>query len=118
MSVTADNISVCILWVFTRHFSLVKIFFSLTAIRLEFLKPLTDLEVKEKQSARFECEISRPGVKVNNDYFLISTTHSTRAFLKINNFIMLLQKNTLLKSAMSMFLLMTLLICPKTGEVV
>lgn len=36
----------------------------LIALRVEFTKPLTDLEVKEKESARFECEISRPGVKV------------------------------------------------------
>lgn len=38
--------------------------FSLPALRVEFLKPLTDLEVKEKEAARFECEISRPSVKV------------------------------------------------------
>lgn len=41
--------------------------FVFVAIRVEFLRPLTDLEVKEKESARFECEISRPGVKVNNN---------------------------------------------------
>lgn len=45
-------------------FPLLKIFCSLTAMRVDFLKPLTDLEVKEKQTARFECEISRPNVKV------------------------------------------------------
>lgn len=50
-------------------FPLLKMFCSLTAIRLDFLKPLTDLEVKEKESARFECEISRPNVKVRSDKF-------------------------------------------------
>lgn len=51
------------------NFPLLKILYSLTAIRVDFLKPLTDLEVKEKQSARFECEISRPNVKVRSDTF-------------------------------------------------
>lgn len=50
----------------TKNFN---IFCSLTAIRVDFLKPLTDLEVKEKESARFECEISRPNVKVRSDTF-------------------------------------------------
>ncbi|CAI9556842.1 unnamed protein product, partial [Staurois parvus] len=31
---------------------------------VEFSKPLTDLEVKEKETARFECEISRESAKV------------------------------------------------------
>uniref|UniRef100_A0A8C3F5I9 Titin n=1 Tax=Chrysemys picta bellii TaxID=8478 RepID=A0A8C3F5I9_CHRPI len=39
------------------------IFFFLIALRVDFTKPLTDLEVKEKEIARFECEISRPNVK-------------------------------------------------------
>lgn len=53
----------------TGDFPLLKLVFFFIAIRLEFLKPLTDLEVKEKQAARFECEISRPGVKVNNNTY-------------------------------------------------
>lgn len=66
---TGNNINVSNLFFSTRDFPLLKFFFSLIAIRVEFLKPLTDLEVKEKESARFECEISRPGVKVNNNTF-------------------------------------------------
>lgn len=31
---------------------------------MEFLRPLTDLRVKEKEMARFECEISRENAKV------------------------------------------------------
>lgn len=31
---------------------------------MEFLRPLTDLQVKEKEMARFECEISRENAKV------------------------------------------------------
>lgn len=50
-------------------FPLLKILYCLTAIRVDFLKPLTDIEVKEKESARFECEISRPNVKVRSDTF-------------------------------------------------
>jgi len=69
VSMAGSYINVSSLFFSTGDFPLLKIFFSLTAIRLEFLKPLTDLEVKEKQSARFECEISRPGVKVNNNTF-------------------------------------------------
>lgn len=65
---TIDIINVSNLFLSTRHFPLLKFIFSLIAIRVEFLKPLTDLEVKEKESARFECEISRPGVKVNNTF--------------------------------------------------
>lgn len=68
-SLYGNNMNVSNLFFFTGDFPLLKIFFSLTAIRVEFLKPLTDLEVKEKESARFECEISRPGVKVNNNTF-------------------------------------------------
>lgn len=64
-----NNIHVSNLFFSTGDFPRLKIVFSLTAIRLEFLKPLTDLEVKEKQAARFECEISRPGVKVNNNTY-------------------------------------------------
>lgn len=67
VSMTDNNINVSNLLFSTGEFPLLKIFISLIAIRLEFLKPLTDLEVKEKESARFECEISRPGVKVNNN---------------------------------------------------
>lgn len=69
VSMTGNNINVSSLFFSTGDFPLLKIFFSLIAIRVEFLKPLTDLEVKEKESARFECEISRPGVKVNNNTF-------------------------------------------------
>lgn len=31
---------------------------------MEFLRPLTDLQVKEKEMARFECELSRANAKV------------------------------------------------------
>lgn len=31
---------------------------------LEFVKPLHDIEVKEAQTARFECELNKPGEKV------------------------------------------------------
>lgn len=31
---------------------------------MEFLRPLTDLQVKEKEMARFECEISKENAKV------------------------------------------------------
>lgn len=33
---------------------------------MEFLRPLTDLRVKEKEMARFECEISRENAKVGD----------------------------------------------------
>ena len=36
----------------------------LTAPYVEFSKPLHDVEVKEKDSARFECEVSRESAKV------------------------------------------------------
>lgn len=31
---------------------------------VEFTKPLHDVEVKEKESAKFECEVSRESAKV------------------------------------------------------
>lgn len=31
---------------------------------VEFTKPLHDVEVREKESARFECEVSRENIKV------------------------------------------------------
>lgn len=31
---------------------------------MEFTKPLHDVEVKEKESAKFECEVSRESAKV------------------------------------------------------
>lgn len=31
---------------------------------VEFTKPLHDVEVKEKESAKFECELSRESAKV------------------------------------------------------
>lgn len=31
---------------------------------VEFSKPLHDVEVKEKESAKFECEVSRESAKV------------------------------------------------------
>lgn len=31
---------------------------------MEFAKPLHDVEVKEKESAKFECEVSRESAKV------------------------------------------------------
>lgn len=34
------------------------------APHVEFTKPLHDVEVKEKESARFECEVSRENIKV------------------------------------------------------
>lgn len=37
-----------------------------TAPHVEFSKPLHDVEVKEKESARFECEVSREDVKVSS----------------------------------------------------
>lgn len=40
------------------------IVFHLTAPHVEFTKPLTDVEVKEKESAKFECEVSRESAKV------------------------------------------------------
>lgn len=67
VSMTDNNINASNLLFSTGESPVLKVFFFLIAIRLEFLKPLTDLEVKEKESARFECEISRPGVKVNNN---------------------------------------------------
>lgn len=38
--------------------------FSFSAPHVEFTKPLHDVEVKEKESARFECEVSRENAKV------------------------------------------------------
>lgn len=35
-----------------------------TAPHVEFTKPLHDVEVREKESARFECEVSREDIKV------------------------------------------------------
>lgn len=35
-----------------------------TAPYVEFTKPLQDVEVREKESARFECEVSRESAKV------------------------------------------------------
>ncbi len=35
-----------------------------TAPHVEFTKPLQDVEVKEKESAKFECEVSRESAKV------------------------------------------------------
>lgn len=40
-----------------------------TAPHVEFSKPLHDVEVKEKESARFECEVSRDNVKVSSASF-------------------------------------------------
>lgn len=34
------------------------------APHVEFSKPLHDVEVKEKETARFECEVSRENAKV------------------------------------------------------
>lgn len=34
------------------------------APHVEFTKPLHDVEVREKESARFECEVSRENIKV------------------------------------------------------
>lgn len=38
------------------------------APHVEFTKPLHDVEVKEKESARFECEVSRENIKVSLAY--------------------------------------------------
>lgn len=35
-----------------------------TAPHVEFTKPLQDVEVKEKESAKFECSVSRESAKV------------------------------------------------------
>lgn len=35
-----------------------------TAPYVEFTKPLQDVEVREKESAKFECEVSRESAKV------------------------------------------------------
>lgn len=41
------------------------------APHVEFTKPLHDVEVREKESARFECEVSRENIKVRTpDFFL------------------------------------------------
>lgn len=42
-----------------------------TAARVEFSKPLHDVEVREKESARFECEVSREDAKVRKALFLL-----------------------------------------------
>lgn len=36
-----------------------------TAPHVEFTKPLHDVEVVEKESAKFECEVSRENIKVS-----------------------------------------------------
>lgn len=33
---------------------------------MEFSKPLQDVEVREKESAKFECEVSRESAKVRS----------------------------------------------------
>lgn len=38
--------------------------FLFSAPHVEFTKPLHDVEVREKESARFECEVSRENAKV------------------------------------------------------
>lgn len=38
---------------------------SCAAPHIEFTKPLHDVEVREKESARFECEVSREDIKVS-----------------------------------------------------
>uniref|UniRef100_A0A4W3IYJ9 Ig-like domain-containing protein n=1 Tax=Callorhinchus milii TaxID=7868 RepID=A0A4W3IYJ9_CALMI len=43
---------------------LTSLFLSFTAPHIEFTKPLTDLEVKEKDVAKFACEVSREDAKV------------------------------------------------------
>lgn len=35
-----------------------------TAPHVEFTKPLQDVEVRERESAKFECEVSRESAKV------------------------------------------------------
>lgn len=35
------------------------------APHVEFTKPLQDVEVREKESAKFECEVSRESAKVS-----------------------------------------------------
>ncbi|MEQ2222441.1 hypothetical protein ILYODFUR_026475, partial [Ilyodon furcidens] len=39
-------------------------FLSVEAARVEFSKPLRDVEVREKETARFECEVSREDAKI------------------------------------------------------
>ena len=49
---------------------LVKVLYSVfTAPPVQFSKPLHDVEVREKESARFECEVSRENLKVNPNLF-------------------------------------------------
>lgn len=38
--------------------------FFIPAPHIEFTKPLHDVEVREKESAKFECEVSRENAKV------------------------------------------------------
>lgn len=40
--------------------------FPFTAPYVEFTKPLQDVEVREKESAKFECEVSRESAKVSS----------------------------------------------------
>lgn len=49
--------------------------FFISAPHIEFSKPLHDVEVKEKESAKFECEVSRESAKV---------LHSIKDKLKLN----------------------------------
>lgn len=48
-----------------------------TAPHVEFTKPLQDMEVKEKESAKFECEVSRESAKVR------LSTHKYRSKIKL-----------------------------------
>lgn len=38
------------------------------APHVEFVKPLQDVEVKEKESAKFECEVSRESAKASQSF--------------------------------------------------
>lgn len=42
---------------------------------MEFTKPLQDVEVKEKESAKFECEVSRETAKVPKTVCFVCVCH-------------------------------------------
>uniref|UniRef100_A0A3Q3B7I5 Uncharacterized protein n=1 Tax=Kryptolebias marmoratus TaxID=37003 RepID=A0A3Q3B7I5_KRYMA len=55
-----------------------------TSCFLEFAKPLQDVEVREKESARFECEVSRESAKVRRENTQHFKTRKRRALIVKN----------------------------------